>query len=477
VSFLGRHKKKLLAIALLLGAGPAAHLGVSLFCRIDPPAVEVPAGTGRAATRVLGGIRVAVLDGAPAELGAQHARLLRERMIADEDEVWKSFEHFVPSRLARTLIFDLGRARYRNVDASIPEPRRIELAAQSRAFAPDPFEDKLPTFHRMVMLHALYDVALSFEQSPLLGCSSFGLGPRATRDGHTLFARAFDFEAGDAFDRDKVLYLVRPRGKIPFASVAWPGLVGVLSGMNAEGVAVVVHGGRAGEPRAAGVPVVFSMREVLENATTTREAVALLSKQEVMVSHIAFVADAAGRFAIVERAPEVPAFVRDRFPDPDRVALTNHFEGPLKDDPKDARVRATTTTLDRRARLDELLAALRPEETDAARAIAMLRDHACAKGLSCELGDRRSIDALIATHGVVADTTARVLWVSAGPHLSGRFVRYDVGRMLREDFDLASAPEPETAPEDPILLDGRFEEGRRRAGGPRVGGDKRSDRR
>jgi hypothetical protein len=349
---------------------------------------------------------------------------------------------------------------------------RLELAAKARAFDPDPYADRLPTFHRMVMLHTLYDVALSFEQSPLLGCSTFALGPEATRDGHTLVARAFDFEAGEVFDREKVVYLARPDGRVPFASVAWPGLVGVVTGMNAEGVVMVVHGGRAGEPRATGVPVVFAVRDALERARSAPEATAILASQEVMVSHIVFVADARGRVAVVERAPGRPAFVRDKHADPNRVALTNHFEGPLADDARDARVRATTTTLDRRARLDELLATVGPGEADAARALAMLRDHTCAKGAACALGDRRTIDALIATHGVVADATARVLWVSAGPHLSGKFVRYDVGAMLDAHYDLAQAPEPEASAPDAILGDGRYEEGRERAGRARVGGDK-----
>src|SRR5262249_44095417 len=155
-----------------------------------------------------------------------------------------------------------------------------------------------------------------------------------------------------------------PDGKIPFASVAWPGFAGVVTGMNAFGVALVVHGGRARQPKTDGVPVVFAIREVLERARSTDQAVALLGTQPVMVSHIVFVADGRGQFGVVERAPGEPAFVRPPPPDPARVPLTNHFEGPLKDDPRDAQVRASTTTLDRRARVDELLAAVKDGEGD-----------------------------------------------------------------------------------------------------------------
>ena len=317
-------------------------------------------------------------------------------------------------------------------------------------------------------LHALYDIALGFENAPLVGCTAMALGPAATKDGHTLVARAFDFEANEILDSDKAVYFVRGEGTIPFASVAWPGQVGVVTGMNVEGVMLLVNGARAREPSSDGIPVAFALREVLERARSMEEAVEILRAQRVMVSHLVFVADAAGRFAVVERAAGAEAFVRDQFADPDRVALTNHFEGPLASDPRNVRVRAETTTLTRRQRAEELVRAVAPHEADAPRAVAMLRDHACAGGVACELGDRRTLDALIATHGVVADTTARILWVSAGPHLSGAFVRVD----LNEVFGNGPARDGASPliPADPLLYDGRYQTGRARAGKPRIKG-------
>ena len=477
-----RHPKSLaLGAAVILGI-PLAHEAVAALTRMHPPEVGVRREpvvargdvrwSGPSYARMRGGVREVFVTGGPEAIGAAQVSLNYEHMVKNEGDLWKTFAHFVPFWPARTLMMDLSRVRYREVDQGFPEAMRREVAAGAAAFDPDPFAANLPTYQRMVFLHSLYDIALSFEHSPLIGCSTFGLGPGATKDGHTLLARAFDFEAGDVFDRDKAVYFVRGEGKIPFASVAWPGLIGVMSGMNAEGVAIVVHGARAGTPRTTGEPVVFMLREVLERAHDTAEAIAILKNQSVMVSHIVIVADAHGRFAAVERAPGVPAYVHDAFTDPDRVGITNHFEGPLAGDPKNLAVRQTTTTLPRRARLDEMLANVKPHEADVPRAVAMLRDHVCAGGVSCELGDRRAIDALIATHGIVADTTAKVLWVSAGPHLSGRFVRFDLATELALTHDPAADPPPESIDEDPILHDGRYAAGRARAGGPALGGDR-----
>jgi isopenicillin-N N-acyltransferase-like protein len=471
-----------LAVGLLL-----VHEALGFATQITPPGVGAsPAAIevatkggiqrlGNAYARTRGGIREVYLEGTAERIGTEQGRLNYDLMVDNERSLWGDFSHYVPFWPARALIMDLSRVRYRHVDLGIPEDRRHEIAAQARAFSPDPFDDKLPTYQRMVFLHSLYDIALSFEHSPLIGCSTFMLGPKATQDGHAILARAFDFEAGDVFDRSKAVFFVREDDKIPFASVAWPGLVGVMSGLNAEGVAVVVHGGRARDPTTAGEPVVFMLRDVLQNAHDTREALSILASQTVMVSHIVIVADAGGRFAVVERAPGVSAFARETFPDPDRVGVTNHFEGPLKDDPKNLAVMAKTSSVARRARLDELLAEVGPHEADARRAVQMLRDHRCAGGTSCEIGDRRTIDALIATHGIVADTTERVLWVSAGPHLSGHFTRFDLRTIFAPGHDPDQDAAPEIIADDPILSDGRYQQGLKHAGKPRVGGDGEHD--
>jgi hypothetical protein len=414
---------------------------------MTPPRVELPEATSlKGWTRVRSGLREVDLQGSPEEIGAAHARLLRDRMLEDEAELWTDFEHYVPWRMARIGIEDWSRLRYRHLDRSVPQPRRRELAAQALAFEPDPFVADMATYQRMVFLHALYDIALPLEHSPLIGCTSFALAPSATVDGHVLVGRAFDFEGAEVLDHDKAVFFVHEDGEIPFASVAWPGFVGVVTGMNAEGVVAVVHGARARDPVTDGIPVAFSLREVLGRAHDTGEAVSILRSQRVMVSHIVFLADARGRFAAVERAPGTAAYSRETN---DTTAVTNHFEGPLASDPKNLRVRATTSTLARRLRIDELLAGVSPHSATPQRALEMLRDHECAGRLKCALGDRRAIDALIATHGIVADTTARVLWVSAGPKLSGKFIRLDLVTLLGPDHDPSRDGEPETMPDDP----------------------------
>ena len=465
-SFAARPRKKLVALDVLVIGPAVAHGVISATTHIDPPALALTTGEpavspadpdlrvlGPAYARHRGKILEVRLAGTPEEIGHQHGRLLYPEMVENEGTLYQQFSHYVPIPPARWLMMDLSRLQFRHVDEGMPEARRREIAAQAEAFAPDPYAGVLPTYHRFVFLNALYDIALSFEHSPLLGCTSFALTDGAALDGHVVLARNFDFEAGPVFDEKKAVFLVRETGRIPYASVSWPGLVGAVSAMNAEGLALVVHGGRARQPRTVGEPIMHTMRELLGRAHTTEEALAILRTTAPMVSHLVMLADATGDVAIAERAPGEPLFVRRGR---GKVPLTNHFEGPLADDPANRRVEAVTSTRPRRLRLDELLSNLSPG-ADVEAIVGVLRDHRAVGGDELALGNRRSIDALIATHSVVMDATARVIWVSEGPHLAGRYLRFDVGRLLDPSFQPGPADPVATIPPDPIQTSGAYE--------------------
>jgi hypothetical protein len=195
------------------------------------------------------------------------------------------------------------------------------------------------------------------------------------------------------------------------------------------------------------------MRDVLGSARTVGDAVAIIEGRQPMVSHIVMLVDAHGDVAIVERAPGAPIHVRRGR---GKVPLTNHFEGPLADDPANRRVEAVTSTLARRQRLDELLQNL-PPGASVEQVVAMLRDRKGVGGVDLPLGHRRTLDALIATHSVVMDTTARVMWVSEGPHLVGRYVRFDVGKLLDPAFEPGAGDPVEALPADAILTNGAYD--------------------
>jgi isopenicillin-N N-acyltransferase like protein len=462
-----RRRRWLVVLAAVALFFPAAHFGITCGTHMTPPAISAPRREVQVATddptrrsfgaswaRKRGRINEVRLVGDPVESGTAHSMLLRDEQVQIETDLHQQFSHYVPWTLARWLIVDMARLRFRDLDQTMGERWRLEIAAQAASFGPDPFSSMMPTYQRFVFLHALYDIMLSFERSPLVGCTSFVIGSEIGADGHTLVGRNFDFEGPEVLDQRKAVFLVLEPGRIPYASVSWPGFVGSATGMNAEGLAIVIHGARAGEARPRGEPVAQTVRDLLGRADSTRAAVALLAGRDPMVPHMLLIADATGETAVVERVPGEPPFVRWR--QGETFALTNHLEGPDAHDARNRQVMKVTSTLARRRRLDELLAALGPGVT-VSNAIDILRDKRAAGGGELPLGHRSALDALIATHSVVMDTTARELWVSEGPHATGRYLRFRLRELLDASYVPNGPATVESLPPDDIAGDGRYE--------------------
>jgi len=71
------------------------------------------------------------------------------------------------------------------------------------------------------------------------------------------------------------------------------------------------------------------------------------------------------------------------------------------------------------------------------------------------LGNEKSLNQLIAHHGVIFKPKDGLMWVSANPFQCGKMVCYDINKIFKECSNLAEAKEicePErTIPEDPFL--------------------------
>lgn len=430
------------------------------FCLAEPPALEGrPAILDRALeSEADGTVRLGAcwfrqrpgasqlyLEGDPFELGYANAKLTERFLERQERELLDQAHAFLPSRLA---FFGVALAVVLN-NASLPEFVPLEYQREIHGLAlgaPDPFPELGPRYHRLLNYHAAHDISHWVADQPAAGCTGFAAGAGATRDGHLIAARNFDFEAGGSFDENKVILLVRPADGLAFLSVSWAGMAGAVTGLNERGIFVALFGAHSEDRRRIGTPVALVVREVLQRAATLADAEAIVRRAEVFVSDLYLVADGGrGEAIVIEKSPERTAVRRMQS---GAISVANHFEtGDFAADSGNAEYMRTGTSIARRARLAELVHG-GAGALDLAAAVAILRDRRGAAGATLELGDRRAIDGLIATHSVAADVTARELWVSRGPHALGAFDAYGFA-----DF---AHPRP-VAAEDPLLADGAYE--------------------
>jgi isopenicillin-N N-acyltransferase-like protein len=377
------------------------------------------------------GVWVARAEGTPYEIGYATGLLAGDLRARNEASIVEEFYANVTNPLLRYALVRGVPLLADTMSGSTPVAYLEELRGYT-----DTGEDHMgwvsPEYTRKLCYHAIHDVGQAMVDSPLLGCTGFLAGGARTADGHWIIGRNWDFDGGRLFDEDKSVVLVKRDGAIPFLHVAIVGLSGVVSGVNAEGIAVAVLAGASDAPIKAGAPMIFIVREILEQARSLDEARAILDARRGFVSEGLLIVDGKrGEGAVFEVTPEEVQVL----PAGESIALANHFRSAsLADDVANQQRMAEGTTVARLARMEALIAPeLGPIDLD--RALAILRDRGGVDSAALPAGHESAINADVASHGVVIDATARTITVSMAPNLSGGFVRFALDDVLAGNLD------------------------------------------
>jgi hypothetical protein len=193
-----------------------------------------------------------------------------------------------------------------------PAEYQKELDAMSRASKVD--RDRLVVGNTM------------FDLKSVFACSAVLTEKDRSATGGPLLARNLDYPSLGYIHEYSLVTVCRPKGKHAYAAVGFPGLVGVVSGMNDAGLTVAVLevlDTKSGEPKVnlQGVPYQLCLRKVLEECTTIAEAKKLLESMERTVLLNVVVADPNG-VGVLEISPK---HVVLRGAEKGVAVCTNHF--------------------------------------------------------------------------------------------------------------------------------------------------------
>ncbi len=450
------------AIGLFALAGFIASRAIESYCNVTPPALEhtphVAAtmleekdGCRRIQNSYLkrqDGILRMYLEGNPYELGFNNGALSAPYVQAQEEELMGTVRRAIPSDSAFWLVRKLVIVRNRNLPSFVPAEYRAEIFGLSQGY-PDPLPALGPLYHRLLNYHAAHDISQSLIDSPLLGgCTSFAAWGGYTADGHLLIGRNFDFDAGECFDKNKLVLRVKPEQGLGFLSVAWPGMVGTVTGINEAKIAVTIHAARSESKRTIGTPVSLVLRQVMQYANSLQQAEDIIRASAVFVSDSFLLADGkTGEAIIIEKTPAATVV---RHPHDAHMVCANHFvSDDLKSDRANETYRIEGTSEPRLARMDELVRANVGKLTPQI-AADILRDTRLPGGIEVGLGNPAAINPLIAVHSAIIDVTEGIMWVSAGPHQLGAYVPFGLDAF--ED-----PPGKAIIAADPALTDGRYD--------------------
>lgn len=390
------------------------------------------------------------IKGNPLQLGYNNGALTQNLMQKQEEVFFSKVEGFVPSKFKQNLLRGFLKWYNRKMYLNIREDDQAELYGLSR-YSSDKYNFIAPEFLRSMYLHGAHDIGHAMQDLMMVGCTSLAVWNENTEDGDLLIGRNFDFYVGDDFAKNKLIQFVEPEDGIPYLSVSWPGMIGVVSGMNKEGLTVTINAGKSKIPLTAKTPISLVAREILQYARNIDEAIAIARKRKVFVSESILVGSANDKNAvIIEVSPD--NFGVYRVENSAKVFCTNHFQSEAyKNDKRNQKHILESHSEYRYEKLQELLQEnrkLNPEKM-----AAILRDQSGLKGEKIGYGNEKAINQLLAHHAVIFSPQKKLVWVSANPYQLGEFVCYDLNEVFsgRKPGTDTLAKSTLNIPKDPFL--------------------------
>lgn len=260
-------------------------------------------------------VPVLTVQGTPEEMGQQIAELA----IKPSPKL-AEYPHDLLDRVWAGWTWDYLMKQGRKLLPQFPDDHRREMDAMIR------HSPQLPA-DSILAGNTLFDV------KKMVACSSIIVEPARARSGAGLLGRNLDFPDMGYLHEYTLVTVYRPTGKHAFASVGFPGMVGVLSGINDAGLALTMHEvyqSADGAPKfdSKGMPYALVYRRVMEECTTIEEAAALIASVPRTTSTNVALLEASGRGAVIEVSVR-SVVVR---PTMDGVNhCTNHFQSkPLR---------------------------------------------------------------------------------------------------------------------------------------------------
>ncbi len=200
-----------------------------------------------------GGHRVVVLRGTPEEIGRQHGEFLAVEARKLVESTLYVVGTLYSCQRGRWFLDEI-RAAADRLEPHVPPAQLAEGRALAQAAGID---------------YAEFRLAQIFPE--LFHCSGFAIAGPATVGGRLYHGRVLDYMTEIGLQDNAAVLVVAPTGKIPFVNIGYGGLVGSVTGMNAQQVALGEMGGQ-GEGKWDGTPMTALMRLALEEAHNLAEA-------------------------------------------------------------------------------------------------------------------------------------------------------------------------------------------------------------
>ena len=261
-------------------------------CSAPPmPAIEmlsqVPAGLlGRSQGRLF-----LILAGSPEEMGTAHGRLLAPQVGTLVDRVLYGVGG-AESVMSGEWFIDTSAEIARRTSPHIPKRFVAECDAMSQAAG-----------------ISIRDGRYANLFPERFHCSGIAVRGKATTDGQVVHARVLDYMRDIGLQRCAVTMVFMPQGHYAWISSGYSGLIGTVTAMNDQHLAMGEMGG-GGVGDWDGMPMTFLMRDVMERAASVDEAVRIIQQTPRTCEYHYVLSDKAGAMVALHCTKDAVTILR-----------------------------------------------------------------------------------------------------------------------------------------------------------------------
>ncbi len=235
-------------------------LAITLLCALLCSTSWAGAG-GRVET--IEGVRVVRLSGTSREIGIQHGTLLKAEIQGLVGYLIKTQKNLFGASLD-----DLAKGS-KILAKHIPAPfvEEMQGVAEGAGVSNDD----------ILYLNIFLDIISVVSPDKAAQCSNFVALPAVTGNGSVVHGRNLDWAADPAIVPANTVFVIKPTGGVPFICLSWPGIVGTLTGLNAEQVSMGEMTSVSTESTLEGMPIMLLLRTVLQHSKSLDDAYHTLS--------------------------------------------------------------------------------------------------------------------------------------------------------------------------------------------------------
>jgi len=380
------------------------------------------------------------ISGSPAELGIKNGILAQHLIKKQEEAFVVQIKKMIPSESFLGFLKYITTYITKDLPDYIPQDYQTEIKAVS-LFASSDFDFIGDKYVRQLNYHAAHDIGHAMQNLHLVECTAFAAWDSRTTDSSILVGRNFDFYVGDEFAENKIVLFVKPDSGYGFASITWGGMIGVVSGMNTQGLSITLNSAKGNIPFLAKTPVSIIAREILQYAKNIDEAYAIAKSRASFVSESFMLSSARDHtVAIIEKTPDTTILYESNT---NHIVLTNHFQSKaLKDTPINVENMKENVTTYRFKRVEELLDV--EEQFDVEDFAGILRDTKGLHNKDIGLSNEGAVNQLIAHHSIIFKPEQKLFWISSAPYQLGAYPAYHLDSIflnpvsLKPSYDMPS---------------------------------------